>query len=144
MGKAQINNIIAGKEKIIEEWDGGVNERRKLLAVRKCAYVDLNAKVYAWFSTARANNIPFTVRLLQEKAAMFVVEMGHKDFTASNGWLNRFQIRHNVKASLMSGESAEVKEEVVQEWARRLKYKTSSTPMALFSLVAREFACRQS
>ena len=45
MGKTQINNIIAGKEKVIEEWDGGVNGRRKLVTVRKCAYVGLNAKV---------------------------------------------------------------------------------------------------
>ena len=52
-------------------------------AVRKCAYVDLNAKVYEWFSTARAKNIPLTGRLLQENASMFAVEMGHKDFTAS-------------------------------------------------------------
>ena len=46
-----------------------------------------------------------------------------KDFTVSNGWLHRFQIRHNIKTSVLSGESAEVKEEVVQEWARRLKDK---------------------
>ena len=106
VGKTQINNIIAGKEKVIEEWDGGVNGRRKLVAVRKCAYADLNAKVYEWFSTARAKNIPLTGRLLQEKAAIFAVEMGHKDFTASNGWLHRFQIRHNIKASVLSGDSA--------------------------------------
>ena len=97
VGKMQINNIIAGKEKVIEEWDGGVNGRRKLVAVRKCAYIGLNAKVYEWFSTARATNIPLAGRLLQEKAAMFAMKMGHKDFTASNEWLHRFQIRHNIK-----------------------------------------------
>ena len=42
------------------------------MAVRKCAYIGLNAKVYEWL----------TGRLLQEKATMFAVEMGHKDFTA--------------------------------------------------------------
>ena len=123
MGKTQINNMIAGKEKIIKEWDSGVNGRRKLVAVRKCVYIDLNAKVYEWFSIARAKNIPLTGRLLQEKVAMFAVEMGHKDFTANNGWLHRFQIRHTIKASVLSGESAELKEEVVQEWVRRLKDK---------------------
>ena len=66
-GKTQINNIIAGKEKVIEEWDGGVNGRRKLVAVRQCAYIGLNAKVYEWFSTARAKNIPLTGRLLPRK-----------------------------------------------------------------------------
>ncbi|KAI0229874.1 hypothetical protein LSAT2_019717 [Lamellibrachia satsuma] len=62
--KTQIN-IIAGKEKvIIEECDGGVNRRRKLVAVRKCAYASLYDKVYEWFSTAPAKNIPLTGRLL--------------------------------------------------------------------------------
>ena len=64
VGKTQIN-IIAEKEKVvIEECDGGVNRRRKLVAVRKCAYVGLKAKVYEWFPTARAKNIPLTGRLL--------------------------------------------------------------------------------
>ena len=48
---------------------------------------------------------------------------GPQRFTASNGWLYRFQIRHSIKASVLSGELADVKEEVVQECARRLKDK---------------------
>ena len=70
VGETQTNNIIAGKEKVMEEWDGGVNGRRKLVAVRKCAYVGLNDNVYEWFSIARAKNIPLTGRLLQEKGGI--------------------------------------------------------------------------
>ena len=83
---------------------------------------------------------------------MFSVDMGHKDFTSNKGWLHRFQIRHNIKTSVLSGESTDVKEEVVQEWARRQKDKCEGYALKdifnadetdLFSLVAREVSCRQ-
>ncbi|KAI0215976.1 Tigger transposable element-derived protein 6 [Lamellibrachia satsuma] len=139
VGKTQIN-IIAGKEKVIEEWDGGVNGRRKLVAVRNCTYTDLNAKVYEWCSTARAKNIPLTGRFLQKKAAMFAVEMGHKDSLPVT-WLYRFQIRHSIKASVLSGELADVKEEVVQECARRLKDKCEG-PLPVRSFVIKGDECK--
>ena len=49
--------------------------------------------------------------------------MGHDGFTASNDWLHRFRKRHNIKCSVLSGESADVKEEVVAEWSERLASK---------------------
>ena len=46
-----------------------MNGRRKLVVARKCPYVDLKAKVFDWFCSARARNIPLTGRLLQAKAS---------------------------------------------------------------------------
>ena len=60
VGKTQINNMVAAKADILKLWDDGVNGRRKLVAARKCPYVDLNAKVFDWFCAARARNIPLT------------------------------------------------------------------------------------
>ena len=123
VGKTQINNIVTAKADILKLWDDGVNGRRKLVAARRCPYVELNAKVFDWFCSARSRNIPLTGRLLQAKASELSREMGHDGFTASNGWLHRFQKRHNIKCSVLSGESADVKEEVVAEWSERLASK---------------------
>ena len=120
VGKTQINNIVTAKADILKLWDDGVNGRRKLVAARRCPYVELNAKVFDWFCSARSRNIPLTGRLLQAKASELSREMGHDGFTASNGWLHRFQKRHNIKCSVLSGESADVKEEVVAEWSEQL------------------------
>ena len=57
---------------------------------------------------------------LQEKASMLATAMGHDDFAASNGWLTCWQKRYNVKWSLLSGEAAEVPEDVVTDWSHRL------------------------
>ena len=48
VGKTQINNIVTAKADILNLWDDGVNGRRKLVAVQKCPYVELNAKVFDW------------------------------------------------------------------------------------------------
>ena len=49
---------------------------------------------------------------------MLATEMGHDDFTASNGWLQSWSARHNVKFSNLAGESADVPEDA--DWKRRL------------------------
>ena len=51
---------------------------------------------------------------------MLSMEMGLDDFSASNGWLESFKKRHDVKASLLSGESADVNEDVVRSWSVRV------------------------
>ena len=68
------------KADILKLWDDGVNGRWKLVAVRKCPYVDLNAKVFDWFCSARARNIPLTGRL-QAKASELSREMGYDGVT---------------------------------------------------------------
>ena len=45
VGKTQINNIVTAKADILKLWDDGVNGRRKMVAARRCPYVELNAKV---------------------------------------------------------------------------------------------------
>ena len=52
---------------------------------------------------------------------MFAGEMGNLGFTASNGWLNRWQKRHNIRLATLSGEAADVSEETVEDWRKRLK-----------------------
>ncbi|XP_013778866.1 tigger transposable element-derived protein 6-like [Limulus polyphemus] len=52
---------------------------------------------------------------------MLSVELGLDDFSASNGWLDRFQKRHNISCSVLSGEGASVNEEMVNDWCSRLE-----------------------
>ena len=61
-------------------------------------------------------------RLLQENE-MFTMEMGYKDFIVSTTYLHRFTICHDIKASVLSSESVDMNEEVVQNCARSLRDK---------------------
>ena len=46
---------------------------------------------------------------------MLSLEMGHDEFTASNGWLEAWQKRHGVKWAALCGEAAEVPADVVAD-----------------------------
>ena len=42
--------------------------------------------------------------------------MGYDEVFASNRWLHKFQVWHNIKCYVLSGESVNVKIEVVEGW----------------------------
>ncbi len=119
-GKTQIQSIVNDGDNVLSRWEDGGRADQRYLKARKTDYDELNRLVYDWFCTARSKNIPITGKLLQEKALLYSLEMNLDDFTASNGWLHSFQRRNNIKASVLSGESADVPEEQVHDWCLRL------------------------
>ena len=73
-----------------------------------------------WFCEARARNIPVSGKLMQEKALLIAMEQGLDNFTPSNGWLESFNRRHNIKLAVLSGEAGDVDSSVVSDWKKRL------------------------
>ena len=61
------------------------------------------------------------LRLIQERAALYATELGLDGFTASNGWLHKWQKRHTVHMSALSGEVPGVNPIVVSNWGEQLK-----------------------
>ena len=52
---------------------------------------------------------------------MYAAEFSHEGFTASNGWLDRWQKHHNVRMATLSDEAANVNEEVVDDLNKQLQ-----------------------
>ena len=50
------------------------------------------------------------------KAKEFAGKIGNQSFQGSAGWLARFKKRHKVSLRSVSGESASVYQDVVDEW----------------------------
>ena len=121
VGKTQIRSIFLDKEKIIETWKQGVcGSDRKYIKARNCAFKDVNELVWEWFTIARSKNIPITGRLIQEKALMFSEERNEDGFKASNGWLEAWRKRYSVKSCVLSGEAADVSDDIISDWSARL------------------------
>lgn len=87
---------------------------------RKSTYPDVNDAVLKWFRIARSKIVNVDGPLIQAKAAEIAKELGHNNFKASNGWLDRFKKAHNITCRIISGESAEVDTEVDEDWLQRL------------------------
>lgn len=120
VGKTQIQNVIKDKESIRNEWQKGAQAQRKYATARRTVYGDLNERVWEWFCVARSKNIPVSGKLIQEKAIIVSAELNYDDFAASNGWLESFKNRYNITASVLSGESADVNLQTVDDWKKRL------------------------
>ena len=76
--------------------------------------------MWDWFQCARSMNIPISGPLIQEKALEFATSLGINEFKASNGWLCRFNQRHNLVCGKMSGERGSVDEKTVINWKEKL------------------------
>ena len=59
--------------------------------------------------------------MIHEQARLYAAQFSHKGFTASNEWLDRWQKRHNDRMATLSGEAADVNEEMVEDLSKRLE-----------------------
>ncbi|XP_071497551.1 tigger transposable element-derived protein 6-like [Diadema antillarum] len=83
---------------------------------RQAAFQDVDDAVIRWFKDMRGKNLPISGPLVREKADKLGKMLGHQDFKASIGWLQRFKERHGIQQLRVCGESAGVNEEIVGRW----------------------------
>ena len=79
-------------------------------------------RYYKWYCFVRERNIPVSGLLLKEEALQIAKAIDpNTSFKASNGWLESFKKRHNIKQMTVSGECGNVSEESVAGWNERAK-----------------------
>lgn len=117
-GRSQIQTILKNQESITRDYETNAPAARKRL--RGPQYEDIDSTVYDWYCLARQRLVPVTGPMLQEEALIIASSLGINEFKASNGWLQRFKDRNNIKQLVVSGESGDVSEETVAAWRERL------------------------
>lgn len=118
-GKTQVYEILKNKEKIKEEWMRGGNGDIKRKP-KESHHDDVNSTVLEWFMDARSRNLPVSGTIIQEKAREIANHFGKVDFKASNGWLESFRTRHNIRFNQICGEAKDVDMESVTEWTSHI------------------------
>ncbi|GBN06061.1 Tigger transposable element-derived protein 4 [Araneus ventricosus] len=118
IGITQISELLKDKEGIPKMWVLNSNENLKF---RKTETSEIDEVLMKLFRSARAQNIPVSGVLFQEKARELGESSGLKTFKASNGWLEKFRARHNISFKQISGEEKSVNPNEVTEWIGRLK-----------------------
>ena len=75
--------------------------------VKKARNESLDDALFIWFSEKREHGVPISGPILQEKALSLNSKLANGDpnFTASQGWLERWKARHGIRQLSVSGES---------------------------------------
>ncbi|OAD67401.1 Homeodomain-like DNA binding domain-containing transcription factor [Phycomyces blakesleeanus NRRL 1555(-)] len=70
--------------------------------------------VILWINIAENNQIPITWELIKTKATIFAERIGVKNFSASQGWMEKFGKRHCIKMNRIHGEAGSTDIELLQ------------------------------
>ncbi|CAG0925528.1 unnamed protein product, partial [Notodromas monacha] len=95
--------------------------------LRPAPFDDVEKAVFMWFTDLRSKNMPISGPLIQEKAKVLAASLGHLDFTASWGWLIRFQERFGITARIICGETSAVKQSTIAKcWQKSGIFESNS------------------
>lgn len=119
IGKTQAANIIQKKEEIMKKWHecGNNTVKRNFL---KTNGLKIDQLTYEWFIKARNKNIPLSGPIVRSKAKDIADTLNIENFKASEGWLEKFRLRHNIAFKCISGEAASVDKEDVTNFAAKV------------------------
>jgi hypothetical protein len=119
ISKGIIQAAKENKDLILKEEESN----RSLSKARIVKHSDINVILWRWFVIARAKGYPISGPILQGKAKQVVSELGVEggDFSASEGWLQKWKQRNNVCSYKINGESGNVNLECVEQWKSSLK-----------------------
>ena len=115
-----VSNAIKNKEKLLNV----EKNKQKFKYLSKEKNEKLNEIVLKFIQSANATKVPINGPVIQVFAKETANEMNLNGFKASNGWLEKFLKRNSIKFSTISGESADVSQEVVDEWTSGLSALT--------------------
>ena len=123
-GKTQISMILRYRERIVELYEANAADEMYQMRkrIRGSTFSDVNEALYDWFCLAVSKNVFPDGRILSEKAKEIAQHLGFVDFKASNGWLDRWKKRHNIKQMTVSGESGDVSGATIDSWKERLPH----------------------
>lgn len=111
-----LSTILKNKDEIMKRFAEGDNRKRK----REIDYPDVDEAVLTFFKQARVQNISVPGPVLQGKAEFYAKKLGHVDFRASNGWMEKFKSRHDIVFKKVCGESKAVDDQVCEDWLEKL------------------------
>ncbi|XP_072141606.1 tigger transposable element-derived protein 4-like [Dermacentor andersoni] len=106
--------VLKNRQKVFDGFEQSFSSERK--RIRASKFPDVEAALMLWLRNVRAANLPVTTQMMMEKADALALQMGHTDFSCSNGWFERFKKRNNVASKPIHGESGTVDEGAADTW----------------------------
>lgn len=117
-----VRNWVQNEDVHVEHVKKNKNVNLKRVSRLTGDNAELDLRVFNWFAAARSHNLPISGPILQQTALQVAQGLGMIEFKASSGWLNSFCKRNCIAFKVLSGESASMNHEVVQNWQECLPH----------------------
>lgn len=116
--KTQVYNILKDKATIIQLYESNISSSvcHSTQRSRTSPFAQVNDLLYEWYLVALRKNIFPDGRTLTEKARQIAERLNVTNFKASNGWLEKWKIKHDVKKMITCGESMQFAGGTVESW----------------------------
>ncbi|XP_066978569.1 tigger transposable element-derived protein 4-like [Macrobrachium rosenbergii] len=95
VNRSTIKSIMKKANSYLQCWKKGMfhPDSKRLKGPKR---EDIEAALYSWYRQAVASGVPVSGSVLCSKALAFASKLGHTDFKATHGWLDRFKKRKNI------------------------------------------------
>ncbi|XP_008554234.1 jerky protein homolog-like [Microplitis demolitor] len=116
--KATISSWIKN-EKLINEWQDKNNGDvpKGVKRMKKPDYELVDQAVWIWFQERRRAGCPITGVLTKAQALLYAKMLDDKtEFTASQGWLDKWKKRHGVRKIVVSGEKLSANHQAADDY----------------------------
>ena len=120
MWQTQIGKILKNKDGVLASYEANAPGTRVHTQSRSSEYAEVNSLLYERYMLACSKNIHPGGPQLTEKAREIASHLGRPNFKGSNGWLQKWKVRYNIKEVTVSGESGDVRLDTVESWKERL------------------------
>ena len=102
-----------------------------------CEFSDINEELHEWYLLACSKNIyPVGSQLCE----LIAERLQKPEFKASNGWLDRWKKRYNIKQVKINGESGEVNGATVDSWKEGYLSCLNDIQMRTFGILMKQHA----
>ena len=111
---------MKAEESILASYEDNASATRVHTQSHSSEYAEVNSILYEWYMLACSKNIYPGGPQLTEKDRKIATRLGKPNFKGSNGWLQKWKVRYNIKQVAVSGKSGDVRFDTVESWKQRL------------------------
>lgn len=130
---SHVTMILKSKQKIIENYEGQLDSKRKTLKTGK--YPDLDKYLVAFITDCNVSGLPINESLLEEEAKNYCLKNNINDFKASHGYFCKFYNREAVSIKHIHGDASNVDHELAEDWKSKLNDLTNAyAPKDVFNV----------
>lgn len=114
IGYSTVKKIRQKEEEIQKEAEANGNLKRK--RKRESPNEEIGNALFVWFQQMMAQGAVMNGPMLVEKANQLATTLEYENFEPSNGWLERWKNRHNIRFFKLHGEKAAADHESAENW----------------------------